>query len=103
MKWILSMALCGALAPAMLAGQTPVKSAAKTQAAATQPQARSNEELNIQAYIAFLRSDLRKGRAQIMGDVMALDADQAVVFWPIYKDFETDYTKIGDDIAALVK
>jgi hypothetical protein len=38
-----------------------------------------------------------------MSDVMALDTDQAVVFWPIYKDFETDYTKIGDEILALVR
>jgi len=103
MKWTLCLAICGLLAPAMLAGQKPAKSAAKTPLAKTQPEAVSSEELNIQAYIAFLRSDLRKGRTQIMSDVMALDANQAAAFWPIYKDFEAGYTKIGDEILALVK
>jgi len=102
MKWMLSLAICIVLAPAA-PGQKPAQPPVKTPAAKNQQETVSDQELNIRAYIAFLRSDLRKGRTQIMGDVMALDANQAAAFWPIYKNFEADYTKIGDDIVALVK
>ena len=103
MKWILSIAICGVLVPALPAGQKAARPAAKVETAKVQPETLSTEERNIQAYIQFLRADLRKGRTQIMSDVMSLDATQAAAFWPIYKDFETAYTKIGDDIVALVK
>lgn len=101
MKWILSTAIC-----LLAAGACPAQTAkAPVAPAATknQQEAVSNQELNMQAYVTFLRSDLRNGRTQIMSDVMALDANQAAAFWPIYKDFEADYTKIGDDILALVQ
>jgi hypothetical protein len=103
MRWILCVAIWGVVAPAMLAGQNSAKSEAKTPVADSQANTPSDQELNIRAYVAFLRSDLRNGKTQIMGDVMALDANQAAAFWPIYKDFESDYTKIGDEIVALVK
>ena len=38
-----------------------------------------------------------------MGAVMQLNADDSAKFWPIYKDFETDYTAIGDQIVGLVR
>jgi uncharacterized protein Yka (UPF0111/DUF47 family) len=34
---------------------------------------------------------------------MQFDADQAAAFWPIYKQFEADLSKIGDRTAAAVK
>ncbi len=102
MKWILSTAIGVLLVTATCQAQNS-KSAVVPAAAKNQQETASSQELNIQAYIAFLRSDLRKGRTQIMSDVMALDANQAAAFWPIYKDFEADYTKIGDDILALVQ
>ena len=68
----------------------------------TQSNSKSDQELNIQAYIELLRSDLRKSKSQVVGQVMQLDAAQSAVFWPIYKQFEADLTKIGDRIASLV-
>jgi len=35
---------------------------------------KSNEDLNIQAYIQLLRSDINKAKSQIIGNVMQLDA-----------------------------
>ena len=101
MKWILPLAICVMLVPAT-PGQNAAGSGVKAPEAKDQGQTATNQELNIEAYIAFLRSDLRKSRAQIMSDVMDLDANQAAAFWPIYKDFEAKYTKIGDEIIALV-
>jgi hypothetical protein len=63
----------------------------------------SDQDLNIRAYIELLRIDLRKQKALIMGRVMQLDADEAATFWPIYKEFEVELSRIGDQIFSLVK
>jgi hypothetical protein len=63
----------------------------------------SDEERNIQAYVGLLRSDVRKAKAQVIGEVMQLDSAQAAKFWPIYQDFERESTSIGDGIQALVQ
>jgi len=62
-----------------------------------------NHELNMKAYVDLLRSDLRSGKAQVMGTVMQLDAGDAAKFWPVYKDFEAELSKIGDQVVSGVK
>ena len=94
-----------ALALLMLAplpGQTPAKPSVAS-AERSKPEASSNHELNTRAYIELLRTDLRKEKSQIMGQIMQLDADQSAKFWPIYKSFETELTGIGDEILNLVQ
>jgi hypothetical protein len=67
------------------------------------PPALSDEEKNVQAYVALLRSDVRKAKSQVISEVMQLDAAQAAKFWPVYQEFETEFTKTGDSVQALVK
>jgi hypothetical protein len=38
-----------------------------------------------------------------MGEVMQLDTDQGTKFWPIYKEFEAELSRLGDRVVALVK
>jgi hypothetical protein len=83
-------------------GQTASKSETKPSGLGKTP-AISNEELNIRAYIQLLRSNVRKEASQVLGDVMQLDSDQATKFWPVYKEFETEYGLIGDQIFALLR
>jgi dsDNA-binding SOS-regulon protein len=63
----------------------------------------SNEELNTRAYIELLRRDVKKLKTEVMGDIMQLDADQATKFWPIYKEFETEYSALGNQVVAVVR
>ena len=63
----------------------------------------SNQSLNIEAYVELLRSEVRKSKVQIVGEVMQLDSSQAATFWPIYNQFESEYIKIGNQVIALVK
>ena len=102
MSWIHSLLISSLLASTGLVAQSPSKPTSKpadhTQAAST-----SNEELNLRAYTELLRSDLRKSKSQVVGQVMQFDTDQAAIFWPIYKQFEAELSKIGDRTAALVK
>jgi|SRR5215469_5207266 len=93
---------CALLIAVALNGQTSGKQSA-TPVASGKSDAGSNEDLNIRAYIQLLRADLRKQATQIVGQVMQLDSGDAAKFWPVYKDFEADQAKIGDQMIALLK
>ena len=98
MKSILMAAIYGLVISAAFPAQpSGTMNTPQDQASAT------NQELNTQAYIELLRRDVRKNKTQIMAQMMEFDADQAAIFWPIYKDFEAELTQNGDQVAALVK
>ena len=102
MKRVVFLLTFTALAVNLLLGQTPAN--VHTKASESNPSAQaSKEELNLRAYVEFLRMDLNKQKSQIIADVMQFDAGQAASFWPIYRDFQTDLGKIGDQIVELVK
>ena len=96
------IALTGVLMAGILSAQTPAKTSTKP-AGLGKSSAETSQELNVRAYIELLRTDVKKAKAQVMGEVMQLDADQATKFWPIYKSFEGELTGIGDKIGGLIK
>jgi hypothetical protein len=102
MRTLLFSAASALLMVAQLPGQTPAK-ASVASAERSEPKASSNRELNTRAYIELLRTDIKKEKSQVMGQIMQLDADQSAKFWPIYKSFETELTGIGDEILNLVQ
>jgi hypothetical protein len=71
-----------------------------SQSSSTQAQAPSaptdTQARNLQEYISLLRSDVRQGKAEIMGAVMQLDIDQSAKFWPIYEEYDTELTKLNN-------
>jgi hypothetical protein len=69
MKRYLTIAACTLLAATALFAQSPAKSTSK-QAGLGKATAASNEEANIRAYIELLRTDLKKSKAGVMGEVM---------------------------------
>jgi hypothetical protein len=95
-RWVI---LWLAFAPASLAGQTPVKSQPAQKSLAP---LMTDQERNIRAYIELLRIDLKKNKAQIVGLVMQLDSADSAKFWPIYKEFEGEYTEFGDRVLSLI-
>ena len=101
MKTILIAAII-ALLGATAEAQTPAKPAGKA-AGLGKSELGSNEDMNIRAYIELLRTDVKKAKSQIMGDVMQLDADQSAKFWPVYKDFESDLSLLGNKVATVIK
>ncbi len=74
-----------------------------TTIAAAQTAKPESRELNMKAYVELLRSDLKSGKAQVMATVMQLDAGDAAKFWPVYKDFETELSRIGDQVLGAIK
>jgi hypothetical protein len=101
MKTIL-IAATAALLTAAAQGQTPSKPSAKA-AGLGRSEAASNQDVNLRAYIELLRTDIKTSKSQIMGEVMQLDADQSSKFWPVYKDFEGEFTALGDKVLAVIK
>jgi hypothetical protein len=61
------------------------------------------QETNIQAYIDLLRKDVRQAKAEIMGSVMVLSADDAAKFWPIYNEYDAELTKLNDQRVQNIK
>ena len=56
----------------------------------------SAKEQNLKEYIQLLRQDVKTQKSAIMGAVMQLDPDAAAKFWPIYRDYDAELTKVND-------
>jgi hypothetical protein len=61
------------------------------------------KDKNLNAYIDLLRSDVRQQKAEMMGAVMLLSADDAAKFWPIYSEYDAELTKLNDHRVANLK
>jgi hypothetical protein len=59
-------------------------------------------ELNDQAYIRLLRTDLKAKKEQIIKEAMQLNDQQAAAFWPIYRNYDAEQTKLGDEKLAII-
>jgi len=68
---------------------------AQSAAPAAAPAAGTSKQ-NIAEDIKLLRKDVRAEKQKIMGAAMALDADQSKKFWPIYKEYDRQLTKLND-------
>jgi hypothetical protein len=84
---------CLAVAPAVLAQE---KAAAQTPPAKPATSATATQEQNLKEYVTLLRKDIRSQKSSVMNDVMQLDIDQSAKFWPIYRDYDAELTKLND-------
>jgi hypothetical protein len=98
---VLLAALFGAsllLAPALRAQSL----SAKPQGKPASPEADAQKK-NLDAYIALMRRDVRQEKAEIMGAMMALNAQDAAKFWPIYSAYDEQLAKLSDQRVANIK
>jgi hypothetical protein len=87
-------------APDLMA-QTPAPAEKSPSASAKQAQksarhALSPQELNTQEYIKLLRENVRSEKSRLVGQVMQLDGDDSVKFWPIYQEYDAELAKVND-------
>jgi hypothetical protein len=75
----------------------------KNQNRATVSPEQETQEKNTQAYINLLRSDVRQQKAEIMGVVMVLSAQDATKFWPIYSDYDAQLSKLNGQRVENIK
>lgn len=60
-------------------------------------------ETTFDGYIKLLRSDLKASKVEVITEVMAFTDEQASAFWPIYREYDAELTKLGDARLALIK
>ena len=65
--------------------------------------ARTPEELNTREYIVLLRKDVSAEKAKLLGTVMQFDAEDAAKFWPIYRDYDAELSKLNDLRVANIR
>jgi cytoplasmic iron level regulating protein YaaA (DUF328/UPF0246 family) len=84
----------------------PVGAQTKTQKSESKASASTEADVqkkNVEAYIDLLRKDVRHQKAEIMGAVMVLSAEDAAKFWPIYSEYDAELTKLNDQRTANIK
>jgi single-stranded DNA-specific DHH superfamily exonuclease len=84
-----------AAATSLAAQQTPA------QGTHVQDSVRS-KELNTQAYIQLLHTDLSAKQEQIVRETMQLNDQRAAIFWPIYREYQCEQSKLTTEKLALV-
>jgi len=61
------------------------------------------QKQNLQAYIDLLRKNVRQDKAEILGAIMVLSADDAAKFWPIYSEYDAELAKLNDQRVENIK
>jgi hypothetical protein len=55
------------------------------------------------AYIELLRSDVKTKKVAIITEVIQFTNEEAKVFWPVYREYDFELSKIGDGRLELIK
>jgi len=56
-----------------------------------------------EAYLEMLRADVRTQKVAAITDVLDLTDAESQAFWPVYRAYELELSKIGDKRIALIK
>lgn len=56
----------------------------------------------LERYVELVRTDLKKERVQLVGEAMDFSAEEAALFWPIYSEYEKEFSEQGDERLILI-
>ena len=79
-----------------------VAGSVEAQVAPRQADAKETTTLNLTAYAELLRSDVRAQKVAIITEVMNFTEAEDKVFWPIYREFDLEMAKLGDERVAMI-
>lgn len=57
----------------------------------------------LDAYIEAIRADLRSDKINVITETMQFNEKEAAAFWPIYKKYEAEQTKLNDERIQVIK
>lgn len=95
-------AIALAVSAVMVHAQATQKPASDPTPAPKQLSDRQAETLNLSAYAELLRSDVQAQKIAILTQVMDFDETEDKAFWPIYREYQAEMTKLGDERVALI-
>ncbi len=55
------------------------------------------------AFIQLLRSDARTQKAVVITEAMQFSNEESSAFWPVYREYELEFSKIIDDRIELIE
>ena len=64
--------------------------------------AQSNEP-SVDSYIESLRADVRADKVALITEAMRFNDQNSKIFWPVYRKYEGDLSKVNDQRVALIK
>jgi len=77
--------------------------AVTAQAQTAKDSAGQTKALNLTAYAELLRSDVRAQKVAILTEVMGFTEAEDKAFWPIYREYDLEMAKLGDERAAMIQ
>ncbi|HET9325836.1 MAG TPA: hypothetical protein VFQ05_03610 [Candidatus Eisenbacteria bacterium] len=58
---------------------------------------------SLESEIELLRSDLKTGKMELVKEAIHVEGAKADAFWPVYRTYQAELDKIGDQRLALIK
>ena len=58
---------------------------------------------NLRTFVELARADIKTQKALIMAENLPMTDDEAVEFWPLHRDYETELSKLNDQKLALIQ
>ena len=95
------LVVCAVGAEAQTGKTTSSASTTSKASTASDPQ-QDAKSLNLTAYAELLRSDVRAQKVAIITEVMGFTDKEDAAFWPIYREYDLEMSKLGDERAALI-
>lgn len=56
-----------------------------------------------ESYFELLRQDLATKKVALITEVMRFTDEESEVFWPLYREFDFENAKLGDEMLKLIK
>jgi hypothetical protein len=85
--------------PAPAQGTKPAAAKPETKPAATD----DSRDMNLRAYVELLRSDVRSQKVAILSEMMGFSEPEDAKFWPMYREYDAELSKINDDRVTLIQ
>ena len=60
-------------------------------------------DVNLRAYVELLRADVRGQKVAILAEMMDFTEKEDAKFWPIYREYDVELSKINDDRVTLIQ
>jgi hypothetical protein len=60
------------------------------------------KEMNLRAYAELLRADVRAEKVAILTEVMQFTEAEDKAFWPIYREYDVELSKVNDERVGLI-
>ncbi len=57
----------------------------------------------VESYIELLRTDIQAQRQAVVTEALPMEEDAAKAFWPVYREYQLEKSKLGDSKLTLIE